>query len=55
MMRPLFTLLTAGLAMHVVLSEAMETMPLALSQAVSMPPIYQAAAEGIPSLARRAS
>ena len=37
------------------LSESMKTVPLALSQAVSMPPIYQAAAEGIPSLARRAS
>jgi hypothetical protein len=39
----------------VVLSEAVKTMPLAFSQAVSMPPIYQAPAEGVPSLARRAS
>jgi hypothetical protein len=31
MMRHLFTLLTAGIAMHVALSEAMKTMPLALS------------------------
>jgi hypothetical protein len=31
------------------------TVPSALSQAVSVPPIYQAAAEGLASLARRAS
>jgi hypothetical protein len=46
---------TAEPTANVVLSEAMKTMPLALSQAVSMPPIYQAPAEGLPSLARRAS